>query len=150
MLVLDLTPMPMQWRLLLQAPQPMFLMSNITSPSSVNWLPECFIVQLPYKSVVATPADDRAPGRPELNVEARIDEHASSYTATSPSLTAELILAIIVRLNFLNPAMITWLSTWTRRSHQDCNRQTDHRHPMPKHILIQVPHVPYWHHRASP
>ena len=61
------------------------------------YLPECFIVQLPYKSVVATPADDLAPARPELKVDAKIEEHDSSYTATSPSLTAELMLSMSLK-----------------------------------------------------
>lgn len=40
--------------------------------------PECFMVQFPYRSVVATPADDLAPARPLLKVDARMDEHDSS------------------------------------------------------------------------
>lgn len=41
-------------------------------------LPECFIVQLPYKSVVATPALLLAPTLPDENVDATIEEHDSS------------------------------------------------------------------------
>ena len=52
---------------------------KVYSEKGINvFEPECFMVQFPYKSVVATPADDRAPARPLLNVEARIDEHDSS------------------------------------------------------------------------
>ena len=53
-------------------------------------VPECLNVHLPYKSVVATPASG-SEDLPLLNVDARVDEHDSSYNAVLPSFIAEFI-----------------------------------------------------------